>query len=106
MIADAAFRLVAHDVGKHGGIADARYRHAPDARVGIILRKCAQRLGVAWIELVNRFDANVGIRVRGFRLGAELVENSHWVVQTPAAVWRRPVPPCVRSVGSPSVWKG
>ncbi len=33
---------------------------------------------IGGIELVNRFDADVGVGVRGLGLRAELVENSHW----------------------------
>jgi hypothetical protein len=36
---------------------------------------------------VNGFDANVGVGVGGLGLRTQLIENSHWVVQTPAAVW-------------------
>ena len=67
------------------GIADARHGDAAHARVGVVLGERVQRLEVGRIELVNRFDADVGIGMGGLGLRAELIENSHWVFQTPAA---------------------
>src|SRR6185436_21068928 len=50
----------------------------------------------ARIELVDRFDADVGIGVRGLGLRAELVKNSHWSFRPRRPEWAgRCLPSCL-----------
>ena len=91
MVTHARLGLVADDVGKDGGVADAGHGCTPHAGIAVVLGEGRQRVRVGRIELVNRFDADVGIGVGGLGLRAELVENSHGV-SDPGGPCGRPTP--------------
>ena len=90
VIAHAAFRLVADDVGEHRRIADARHRHAADARVGVVLRERVERLEVGRDPARGSLRCECWDRGAWIWTGGGACREFPWVFQTPAALARAP----------------
>ena len=106
VIAHAGIGFVARDVGQHVGVGEARDRHAPHPRIGIVFGEGSEGGQLAGVGLVHGLDTDVRVGVGGLGLRTELVENSHGVFQTPAAPRGEPAMPLLKCLQAPNSGDG